>query len=230
MEIYQPNQYAALAATIQAFLSGAVTTQLPTHARWLQAYENDSELSCIQAIVLNPLTLLNTSLRDINYNYHSALWNSLITLEDEMMIYCEPISGSAGSYTCLQLVPKEFYNILFVAFHSNPLGGHLNAYWTLHCLRLQFYWPGMYLYIKQMCQACPGCALANPAKSKSCKLVYNFSVKAPFLLLHVDLYSAGAHTGFEGSHVYLVACCGMCTFGAWNPYSVHMRCHLHQPS
>jgi hypothetical protein len=59
MEIYQPNQHAAPAATIQAFLSGAVTTQLPTRAHWLQAYENDSELSCIQAIVLNPSTLSN---------------------------------------------------------------------------------------------------------------------------------------------------------------------------
>jgi hypothetical protein len=47
MEIYQPNQYAAPAATIQVFLSGAVTTQLPTHTHWLQAYENDSKLSCI---------------------------------------------------------------------------------------------------------------------------------------------------------------------------------------
>jgi hypothetical protein len=77
----------------------------------------------------------------------------------------------------------------------------------------------MYLYIKRMCQACPGCALANPTKSKSCELVYNFSIEAPFLILHVDAYSAGAHTGFEGSHVYLVACCGMCTFGALEPIS-----------
>ncbi len=136
MEVYQPNQYAALVATIQAFLSGAVTTQLPTCACWLQAYENDSELSRIQAIVLNSLTMSNTSLRDINYNYPLALWNSLITLEDYMMIYREPILGSAGLYTHLQLVPKEFYKIFFVALHLNPLGSHLNAYRTLHCLRL----------------------------------------------------------------------------------------------
>ncbi len=77
----------------------------------------------------------------------------------------------------------------------------------------------MYSYIKQMCQACPGCALANPTKSKSCKLVYNFTIEAPFLVLHVDAYLAGVHTGFEGSHVYLVACCGMCTFGALEPIS-----------
>jgi hypothetical protein len=136
-----------------------------------------------------------------------------------MMIYCKPISGLAGSYTRLQLVKKEFYNILFVAFHLNPLGGHHNAYQTLHHLRLQFYWPGMYLYIKQMCQACLGCVLANPTKSKSCKLVYNFPIEAPFLVLHVNAYSAGVHTGFKDFHIYLVACCGMCTFGTLEPIS-----------
>jgi hypothetical protein len=34
-------------------------------------------------------------------------------------------------------------------------------------------------------------------KGRSCELVYNFPIKAPFLVLHVDAYSAGAHSGFE---------------------------------
>ncbi len=125
--------------------------------------------------------------------------------------------SQAKGLTQLQLVPKEFYNILFVAFHSNPVVGHLNTYRTLHCLRLCFYWPGMYSYIKRMCLACPGCILSNPTKRRSCELVYYFPIKAPFLVLHIDAYSAGAHSGFKGSDVYLVACCGMCTFGALEP-------------
>jgi hypothetical protein len=75
----------------------------------------------------------------------------------------------------------------------------------------------MYSYIKRMCSACPGCALANPTKGRSCELVYNFPIKAPFLVLHDDAYLAGAHSGFEGSDVYLVTCCSMCTFGAFEP-------------
>ena len=90
-------------------------------------------------------------------------------------------------------------NILFVAFHTNALGGHLNAYRTLHRLRLWFYWPGMYAYVKRMCQACPGCALANPTLSKSSELVYNFPVEAPFVVMRFDAYAAGKHAGFEGS-------------------------------
>jgi hypothetical protein len=50
-------------------------------------------------------------------------------------------------------------------------------------------------------------------------LVYNFPIEAPFMVLHVDAYTAGAHSGFEGSDTYIVACCGMCTFGALEPVS-----------
>ena len=75
----------------------------------------------------------------------------------------------------------------------------------------------MYSYVKKMCAACWGCALSNPTKAKSSELVYNFPIEAPFLVLHVDAYMAGAHSGFEGSKLYLIACCGMCTFGALEP-------------
>ncbi len=117
----------------------------------------------------------NKTLAEVNHNYRGPLRQSNILLENDMLIMREPIDGTS-SYTRLQLVPCELRNILFVAFHTNPMGGHLNAYWTLHHLRLRFYWPGMYAYMKRMCQACPGCALADPTISKSSEVVYNFPV------------------------------------------------------
>jgi hypothetical protein len=80
-----------------------------------------------------------------------------------------------------------------------------------------YYWPNMYSYIKKMCAACPECTLANPTKGKSSKLVYNFPIKAPFWVFHADTYSAGAHSGFEGSTSYLIGCCGMCSLGILEP-------------
>ncbi len=68
-----------------------------------------------------------------------------------------------------------------------------------------------------MCQACPGFALANPTISKSSELVYNFPVKAPFLVMHFDAYAAGKHAGFEGSECYLLGCCGMIGFSCMEP-------------
>jgi hypothetical protein len=76
----------------------------------------------------------------------------------------------------------------------------------------------MYLSIKKMCAACPGCVLSNPTKAKSSELVYNFPIKAPFLVLHVDAYMAGAHSGFKGSETYIIACCRMCTFCILEPF------------
>jgi hypothetical protein len=75
----------------------------------------------------------------------------------------------------------------------------------------------MYAYAKCMCHACPGCALSNPTCGKSSELVYNFPIEAPFLVIHFDAYAAGKHSGFEGSDVYLIGCCGMCSFACMEP-------------
>jgi hypothetical protein len=136
--------------------------------------------------------------------------------KDGLLIYHEPIHGGS-SYTHLQLVPAAFHNIIFIAFHLNAIRRHLNAYHTLHRILLRYYWTGMFFYIKQMCTAYPGCALANPTKSKFSELVYNFPIKAPFLFLFVDAYLARKHSSFDGFETYLVACCGMTGFASMEP-------------
>ncbi len=75
----------------------------------------------------------------------------------------------------------------------------------------------MYAFVKRMSQACPGCALAKPTRSKSSELIYNFSIKAPFLVMHFDTYNAGNRAGFEGSECYLIGCCGMTGFACMKP-------------
>ena len=68
-----------------------------------------------------------------------------------------------------------------------------------------------------MCNACPGCAPTNPARSTSSELVYHFPIDAPFRVLFVDSYSAGKRFGFKGSEVYLIAACGMTGFSVMEP-------------
>jgi hypothetical protein len=215
-EIFLPNQFSAPAATIQAFVNGAIGVCLPSQERWIQAYSNDTEMSAIGNLVLNPTKINSSTLNAVNHNYRALLRQSQIGIEDGLLIYHEPMHGGS-SYSCLQLVPLEFHNIIFIAFHSNAIGGHLNAYRTLHHICLRYYWPGMYSYITCMCNACPGCALANPTKSKSSKLVYNFPIKALFLVLFVDAYSARKHSSFDGFDTYLVACYGMTGFASMEP-------------
>jgi hypothetical protein len=189
--IFSPNQYAAPAVCAQAFLNSAVGIKLPDKDQWIKAYSHDPVMQSILGFIKQPGTISNKALEasGIDYKYRAALQHSCILLEDGILIYRKPLAG-LSSYACLQLVLAEFFNILFVAFHTNPIGGHFNTYHTLHCMRLWFYWPGMFKYIKGMCRACPGCTLANPTHSKSAKLVYHFSIKAPMMVLYIDGYSA----------------------------------------
>ncbi len=189
-EVFSPNQFAAPAVTIQTLVNRTICTCLPSWERWLSTYNNNVELCIIRELMLNPSLICNKRLSKVNHNYCGSLRQSQILIEDGMLIFHEPICGST-SYTRLQLIPQEMYNILFIAFHMNAIGGHLNVYRTLHRLRLRYYWPGMYAYVKWMCSACPGCAFFNPNCGKSSKLVYNFPIKAPFLVMHFDAYVVG---------------------------------------
>ncbi len=118
-------------------------------------------------------------LNDVHYCYRHPLRQSQLFIEDGMIIYREPIRGSR-SFTRLQVVPKALFGIIFTAFHTNPIGGHFNAYRTLHCLRFCYFWPKIYSFVKKMCSACPGCALSNSGRRTSSELVYHFPVEAPF--------------------------------------------------
>ena len=72
--------------------------------------------------IQNPGLITNKLLKEskLNANYCSALHQSLISIKNGILIYRETIVGSK-SYTQLQLVPSKFCNIIFVAFHANPL-------------------------------------------------------------------------------------------------------------
>ncbi len=132
----EPRQYAVPAAIIQSFISAAVGSYLPSCEQWVNAYRKDKECEILFTLVNELGKISKDSLKEVHYCYRQPLVRSShIVSEDEMLLYCKPIRGSS-SYTQLQIVPPDLRNIFFVAFHTNPIGGHLNAYRTLHCLRL----------------------------------------------------------------------------------------------
>ena len=215
-EVFAPRQFAAPSATIQSFVSGAIGSRLTSHQRWVEAYAADKECVELFSLVRNPGKICKDTLKEVHYCYRQPLQSSHLVIENDFLIFWEPIRGSA-SYTRLQIVPTDLRNIVFTAFHSNPIGGHFNSYRTLHRLRLRYYWPKMWSYVERMCNACPGCALANATHRPSSELVYNFPIDALFRVLFVDGYSAGKHASFEGDECYLITCCGMTGFSAMEP-------------
>jgi hypothetical protein len=124
-ELFDPLQYVAPAAFVQTFLNSAVGVRLPSHQDWVDAYTSDPVMSKIIQFIQNPGLLTNKLLEEskLNANYCPALRQSLISIKNGILIYREVIVGSK-SYTWLQLVSLKFCNILFVAFHANPIGAH----------------------------------------------------------------------------------------------------------
>ena len=80
-------------------------------------------MSNIRDLVTNPSKFNNTTLNTVNHTNWATLLQSLIVIEDDMLIFREPVR-SGSLYTRLQLV------------HLNAIGRHLNAYCTLHCICL----------------------------------------------------------------------------------------------
>ncbi len=148
-EILGPRQYAKPTATIQSLVSGAIGSRFPSHQQWKEAYSRDKECKLLFALIQNPGKICKDSLKDVHYCYRQPLHNSHIVIEDHMLIYCKPICWSL-SYTQLQIVPMDLQNILFMAFHTNQIGGHFNAYHTLHRLCLWYHWPEM-IHISSKC-------------------------------------------------------------------------------
>ena len=93
----------------------------------------------IRDLVINPGKICKETLKTDHYSYRQPLRQSFTVIEDVMLIFREPIQGST-SYTRLQIVSRGLYDIIFIAFHSNPIGGHLNAYRTFHQLHLRYHW------------------------------------------------------------------------------------------
>jgi hypothetical protein len=104
-EIFLLNQFTAPAATIQAYVNGAIGICLPSWEGWIQAYSNDTEMSAIRDLVLNPSIINLSTLNVVDHNYCTPLQQPKIGIEDGLLIYHKPMHGGS-SYTRLQLVPS----------------------------------------------------------------------------------------------------------------------------
>ena len=137
LRFFHAGNFAAPAEHVQASVNGTVATRLPDCQTWVADYDSDPNLARVRDIICNPASLSIDTLKYIPFNYHSALWQALIVIKNDLLIYRKPIAGGM-SYTKLILVPSSLRNILCIAFHLNALGGHFNAYRTLHCIFLHY--------------------------------------------------------------------------------------------
>jgi hypothetical protein len=94
-EIFSPNQFTPPAATIQAFVNGAIGDCLPSRECWIQAYSDNTKMGAIRDLVLNPSKINSSTLNAVNFNYRAPIWQSQIVIEDGLLIYRKPMRGGS---------------------------------------------------------------------------------------------------------------------------------------
>jgi hypothetical protein len=186
----------APAATAFHILNGSVCMKLPTKEQWMLAYQSDKSCQSILEMLDNPGLINKHRLNSIHYRYRQPLRSGSIISEDGFLVLKESIDSRG--FVKLRIVPEQLWNVIFLAFHSNPIGGHFSVYYTFHRIRLRFFWPRMYQYIRQMCKLCAACSLSNSTHQKSKELLYSFPIDAPFKLVVADIYKAGEIAAFQG--------------------------------
>ena len=99
------------------------------------------------AIVADPsLSESKKHIDQLHFIYHQPARKGHFSVRDGIL-YLKEIFENDTKYVDLRIVPASMVNIIFVAFHANPIGGHLNAYRTFRRICQRYFWPEMYSYI-----------------------------------------------------------------------------------
>ena len=122
---------AAPAATAHTFLLGATTLKLPTVETWRESYLQDDESKRIMNMIENPSLIGKEALDKVHYIFRQPIRDNRIKLIDGLL-FIQEIIDISGNFIQLQIVPTRLRNIIFTAFHANPIGDHFDLYHTFH--------------------------------------------------------------------------------------------------
>ena len=206
----------APAAISNVLLNSIVNHKLPDNSTWKNEILKDEECNLILQMIKNPSLVTQENLVKINCVYRQPMKQSMFR-EEQGIIFLDETIPSRNCSVTLRIVPKTLRNIIFISFHSNPMGGHFHLYQTLHRIRLRFHWPKMVQYIKYMIQRCPGCHMANATVNRKSVHLYSFPIDAPFRTIHIDIYTMGKTESFDGPKALFIVLDHMSSFAVIEP-------------
>jgi hypothetical protein len=140
----------------------------------------------------------------------------MIKLHKNMLYLYEHVDF-VGNHIQLQIVPSELRNVIFIAFHANPIGSHFDLYHTFHHIRLRYHWSNMYKYISHFISNCAGCRISNARMRKSSPIIYNFPINEPFKVIHAQVYAVGSEQAFKGKKGHMNVLDGMTGYAISEP-------------
>ena len=151
IELIDQTTHAAPAAVSIApiLLNGTTGTRLPSAERWATAITNDDECKLILLMIRKPEEWVKKNIDKVHFIYRNSLRNGLI-VEEHGSLFLKEVFPNDTKFVKLRIVPTSLRNMIYVAFHCNPIGGHLNAFRTYFRIRLRYFWPGIFQFCKTL--------------------------------------------------------------------------------
>jgi len=105
----------------------------------------------------------------------------------------------------------------------------MGCYKTLYHLCIRFFWPKLCTFVETFVAQCPHCVLINSHCCTASKLMHSWPLDAPFLIVHIDLWSPGDILDSDGNLYLMNLMCNMTQFIIITPCTdihVHHLAHV----
>jgi ribosomal protein L21E len=175
---------------LQTTIDRWTTIPLPTHRKWAEAVQQDRDLKLLLAALEEEAHLERH--RFANKAYHAAWEKGQLEHQDGLIYHTGEPRLTQIRQLRRRVVPKSLRQTIITAYHATPLAGHSGIYRTYWRIAARYWWPRMYLDVKEAVGACAHCKLANAVGQESKSILDAISCDTPFDVIAIDIWSPGA--------------------------------------
>jgi hypothetical protein len=171
------------------------TIPMPSEKDWRDATKEDPNTNYIYETLDNGNRLNYGRLE--NKRYYKEWTDGKLEAEAGMLYQWEEPKATRIRQLQKKVVPAKLRQTIFVAFHATPIAGHVGLYKTYWRIVAQFWWPGIYTYVRRMTTQCGHCSVANTTNHRAQQILHALSVDEPFDIIAMDIWHPGITTKME---------------------------------
>ena len=196
---------------------------LPSKEQWVQASLKDPDLQLLFHALNDAVPLNRDQL--VERRYHDEWKKSRFKIHEGLLVHLDLPKQAKAQHIFTRVVPPALRQLVFAAYHSSPLAGHMGLAKTYHRIATRYWWPTMATDIRRMTLGCAHCRAVNAANHEAQQILKSLSTEQPFDIIFLDVWSPGkvppvkptSASVSSAASAVLTCLCGMTAFAAGAP-------------
>ena len=189
-ELLESTTAAPRVSVMQTTINRWTAVPLPTHKKWAEATSAERDLAIIMEALQTDAHVERH--RIANKKYHEAWEKGQLETEDGLLYHTGEPRLTQIRQLRRKVVPRPLRQLVITAYHATPLAGHSGIYRTYWRIAARYWWPRMYLDVKEAVSACAHCKLANAVGHEAKTILEALSCDTPFDIIAIDMWTPGA--------------------------------------